>query len=247
MVWESIQRIVALAGLILVSPILAVFLFLVWWQDKHSPFYIALRTGKDGAVFRMFKIRSMVINADKSGVDSTATDDRRITRVGQIVRKYKLDELMQLVNVVTGDMNLVGPRPNVPRETDLYTSVERELLTVRPGITDFSSIVFADEGEILKGSDDPDIDYHQLIRPGKSMLGIFYVQNRSFWVDARIVVLTVLAIICRSCALSRVSKMLAALGAPDYLVQLSSRENDLNRMPPPGATSLVVSRDGRVS
>ena len=134
-------------------------LFLIWWQDKHSPFYIAPRTGRNERPFRMVKLRSMVINADKSGVDSTAANDRRITGVGQFVRRYKLDELTQLWNVLKGDMSLVGPRPNVERETRMYTPVEKRLLSVRPGITDYASIVFADEGDILKEYADPDIAY----------------------------------------------------------------------------------------
>ena len=157
-------------GLLLTSPILLTFMFLVWRQDGHSPFYIAPRMGKDEKPFRMVKLRSMVKNADRSGVDSTAADDMRITRVGHLIRKFKLDELTQLLNVLKGDMSLVGPRPNVQRETDLYTDSENKLLSVRPGITDFSSIVFSDEGDILEGQEDPDIAYNQLIRPGKSRL-----------------------------------------------------------------------------
>src|SRR5205085_5451329 len=163
----------AAAGLVLTSPILLPVMFLIWRQDGFSPFYIAARVGRRESLFHMVKLRSMVKNADKSGVDSTSMDDRRITRVGQFVRKYKLDELTQLWNVLRGEMSLVGPRPNVKRETDLYTREEKRLLTVRPGITDFASIVFSDEGEILAGQPDPDIAYNQLIRPGKSRLGIF--------------------------------------------------------------------------
>jgi lipopolysaccharide/colanic/teichoic acid biosynthesis glycosyltransferase len=107
----------------------------------------------------------------------------RITPVGQFIRGYKLDELTQLWNVLKGEMSLVGPRPNVKRETDLYTKVEKDLLTVKPGITDFASIVFSDEGEILSGQSDPDVSYNQLIRPGKSRLGLFYIKVRSIKTD----------------------------------------------------------------
>jgi len=105
----------------------------------------------------MIKLRSMIWGADKTGVDSTAARDSRITWVGHIVRRYKLDELSQLWNVLQGDMSMVGPRPQVPRDVAIYTDREQELLTVKPGITDISSIVFADEGEILKDSEDPDL------------------------------------------------------------------------------------------
>ena len=134
---------VSLIGLLVLSPVLLPVMFLVWRQDGHSPFYIAPRVGKGERIFRMVKLRSMVINADKSGVDSTSGNDSRITSVGHFIRRYKLDELTELWNVLLGDMSLVGPRPNVQRETNLYSEVEKELLSVRPGITDFSSIVFS--------------------------------------------------------------------------------------------------------
>ena len=145
-------------GLIVASPVLLPVMFLVWKQDGHSPFYVAPRIGKGGKQFKMVKLRSMIINADKSGVDSTGVNDQRITKIGHFIRRYKLDELTQLWNVLIGDMSLVGPRPNVQRETDLYTVLERKLLTVKPGITDISSIVFSDEGDILKDVEDPDIE-----------------------------------------------------------------------------------------
>ena len=129
----------------------------------------------------MIKIRSMKVNADLSGVDSTANDDSRITLVGKIIRKFKIDELAQLINVFLGQMSFVGPRPNVERETSLYTTEEKKLLNLKPGITDISSIVFSDEGDILEGRDDPDITYNQLIRPGKSKLGIFYIENSNIF------------------------------------------------------------------
>jgi lipopolysaccharide/colanic/teichoic acid biosynthesis glycosyltransferase len=151
--------ILAFIGLILSSPILLPVIFLIWIQDWNSPFYIAPRVGKGEKPFKMLKLRSMIMNADKTGVDSTSSNDKRITGVGKFIRKYKLDELSQLWNVLIGDMSLVGPRPNVKRETDLYTIEEKKLLIVRPGITDFSSIVFSDEGEILKDQIDPDIAY----------------------------------------------------------------------------------------
>jgi lipopolysaccharide/colanic/teichoic acid biosynthesis glycosyltransferase len=185
----------------------------------------------------------MIANADRSGVDSTAANDRRITPLGRFIRRYKLDELTQLWNVLIGDMSLVGPRPNVKRETDLYTPEEQRLLSVRPGITDYASIVFADEGEILRDCVDPDIAYHQLIRPGKSMLGLFYVERRSLSDDVWICLTTALALVSRQSALRRVERRLARLGAPDSLVALASRQQALKPMPPPGASAIVTSRD----
>lgn len=231
-------------GLLLASPILLPVMFLVWRQDRHSPFYVAPRVGQGGVLFSMMKLRSMVVNADKTGVDSTGANDRRITPVGHFIRRYKLDELTQLWNVFIGDMSLVGPRPNVKRETDLYTFVERQLLSVKPGITDFSSIVFSDEGDILKEQTDPDIAYNQLIRPGKSMLGLFYIAHRSLLLDIQLCWLTVIAILSREKALSGVQALLRKLGASAELLEIAAREEPLSPKPPPGGTKVVTARDG---
>jgi len=236
----------SLFGLIVFSPILFIFMFLIWKQDYHSPFYIAKRVGLNGREFDMVKLRSMVKNADKSGVDSTSANDMRITKVGHLIRRFKLDELMQLWNVFLGDMSLVGPRPNVKRETDLYTDVEKELLSVKPGITDISSIVFSDEGDLLAGRDDPDISYHQLIRPGKSKLGLFYISHRGFIFDIYLVILTVLAIISKPKALKLLASKIQDLNASDELISIVSRTKELVPSPPPGAINIVVSRDGAV-
>ena len=238
--------ILALIGLIISSPILIPVIFLVWIQDWHSPFYIAPRVGRDEKQFKMLKLRSMIVNADKSGVDSTSSNDKRITGVGSFIRKYKLDELSQLWNVLIGDMSLVGPRPNVKRETDLYTIEEKKLLTVRPGITDFSSIVFSDEGEILKDQQDPDIAYNQLIRPGKSMLGLLYIEKRNFIIDIKLIYLTVIAIISKEKALNSLVGILKKLGTTDLLIQIASRKRQLVPMPPPGAKNIVTNREGKV-
>ncbi|GIW56022.1 MAG: hypothetical protein KatS3mg082_2426 [Nitrospiraceae bacterium] len=131
---------VSAVGLIVFFPLLLPITIAVWMYDWHSPFYVAERVGRGGRLFRMIKLRSMVVN--RSTVDSTAADDPRITPIGRFIRRYKIDELSQLLNVLKGDMSLVGPRPNVKRETDLYTAEEKKLLTVNPGITDLASIVF---------------------------------------------------------------------------------------------------------
>ena len=233
----------SLLGLIVASPILLPVMFLVWEQDRHSPFYVAERVGKDLKLFRMVKLRSMIKNADISGVDSTSVNDMRITPIGQFIRKYKLDELTQLWNVLIGDMSLVGPRPNVKRETDLYTNEERRLLSIKPGITDFASIVFSDEGEILSDKLDPDVAYNQLIRPGKSRLGLFYLEVRDLFTDSCIIIITLVILISRKRALLALSRLLRICGAPDNLIRLSAREEPLTPNPPPGSTQIIVSRD----
>lgn len=237
----------SLAGIIFLSPILATFIFLVWYQDKSSPFYISERTGLNEKQFFMIKLRSMVKDADKSNIDSTSADDMRITKVGRLIRKFKLDELTQLINVIRGDMSLVGPRPNVKRETDLYTSEERKLLSTKPGITDFASIVFSDEANILKGHKDANIAYNQLIRPGKSILGIFYVENRSTSTDLMLLVLTVVAIFSRQTALAGATALLKSIGADQKLQLLCSRKNPLIPTPPPGSNEIVTNREDRAN
>lgn len=231
-------------GLVLASPVLLPVMFLVWIQDWNSPFYVAPRVGRNERLFRMVKLRSMVKNADRTGVDSTASNDMRITPVGHFIRRYKLDELTQLWNVLLGDMSLVGPRPNVKRETDLYTPEEKRLLTVRPGITDFSSIVFSDEGEILRDQADPDIAYNQLIRPGKGYLGLFYIDHRSVGLDLKLCLLTAVAIVSRERALAGVQRVLRSLGASPGLLVIAARKGALVPSPPPGGSRVVTSRDG---
>ena len=135
--------------LTLISPILIIFTFMIWFDDKSNPFYVSKRIGKNGIEFNFFKLRSMIVNADLTGVDSTSSVDKRITPIGKIIRKFKIDELPQLLNVLMGEMTLVGPRPNVWNDVKIYTEEEKILLSVKPGITDFSSIIFSDEGEIL--------------------------------------------------------------------------------------------------
>ena len=229
-------------GLLFLSPVLLIVMYLIWKQDRYSPFYIAPRVGKNGKIFKMVKLRSMSINADKTGVDSTSADDPRITDIGRFIRRFKLDEFTQLWNVLKGDLSLAGPRPNVKRETDLYTDVEKGLLDIKPGITDFSSIVFSDENDILKDSKDPDIDYNQLIRPWKSRLGLLYAKHQSFLLDCLLVLLTVVAIFSRKKALWGVNKLLTLLDAPTDVICVSKREDMLMPFPPPGADTVVVSR-----
>lgn len=242
MIKRLLDIVMSLMGLICFSPILLIVLILVWMGDKKSPFYIPPRVGKKGVIFYMVKLRSMVVNADKLGIDSTSNNDQRITPVGKIIRRYKLDELVQLWNVLKGDMCLVGPRPNVKTEVDLYTDVEKELLSVKPGITDFSSIVFSDEGKILENKGDPDLTYNQLIRPWKSRLGLIYIKHQSILLDFEIIIYTLVAFISKRTALNWVSKKLANYGVDQNLVNISKREIELFPYPPPGSDFVVTSR-----
>ena len=234
--------ILSLILILVFSPFLILFSFLIWNQDKHSPFYIAPRVGKNNQLFNMIKFRSMIVNADKTGVDSTSSDDNRITNLGNFIRKYKIDELPNFFNIILGQMSFVGPRPNVERETNLYTKEESKLLNVRPGITDFSSIIFSDEGDILEGADDPDLKYNQIIRPWKSRLGLFYVKNQSIWLDIKLIILTGVSILSRERALDWINKTLINLGAEDKLISVAARKDILKPYPPPGSNEVVASR-----
>ena len=233
---------ISIFGLIILSPLLLISLFFVWKQDFHSPFYIAKRVGKKGLPFNLIKIRSMVVNADLSGVDSTSADDQRITKIGRFVRRYKVDEIPQLFNVISGSMSLVGPRPNVESDVRLYTDKEKELLLVKPGITDFSSIIFSDEGDILSGSNDPDLKYNQVIRPWKSRLGLLYIEKQSLYIDFYIIVTTIVAILNKPAAINLITRILKKLQANKNLIEVCKRDKDLFPYPPPGTDKIVNDR-----
>jgi lipopolysaccharide/colanic/teichoic acid biosynthesis glycosyltransferase len=241
---RTVDVVVAAAGLMLALPILAVLSLAVVAQDGGSPLYFARRVGRDGSPFVMLKMRSMVAGADRTQVDSTADDDRRITPVGRFMRLFKLDELPQLWNVLVGDMSLVGPRPNVEREVRLYSDEERRILEARPGITDLSSIVFADYGAILEGHADPDIAYNQLIRPYKSRLALLYVRApRSIVLDLHLLLLTVANAVHRQWTLERAARLVVRLGGPPDLAAVARRQTRLTPAPPPGLTAIVTSRE----
>jgi lipopolysaccharide/colanic/teichoic acid biosynthesis glycosyltransferase len=189
-----LDLIIALFGLVLLSPFLIAIAIWVKFNSHGPILYKGPRVGKDGEPFRMLKFRTMVVDADKIGGSSTSADDARLASAGRFLRRFKLDELPQLINVLRGDMSFVGPRPQVEWAVNLYSPEERRLLSVRPGITDFASIEFRNEGEILRGSADPDRDYLEKIAPHKIRLGLYYVRHYSFFVDAKILVATVLSL-----------------------------------------------------
>ena len=149
-----------------------------------------MRVGRKGKLFKIYKFRTMVADADRIGGSSTPEDDPRVTRIGGMIRKFKLDELPQLLNVLEGDMSFVGPRPQVEWAVRLYKENERKLLDVKPGITDHASLKFSNEDEILRGSTDPDKDYMEKIAPAKIKLGLEYANNNSFAGDILIIVRT---------------------------------------------------------
>jgi lipopolysaccharide/colanic/teichoic acid biosynthesis glycosyltransferase len=180
----------SLFGLLLLGPVLMTVACLIRKEDGGPIFYRGIRVGRNGRIFRIFKFRTMVVNAEKIGGSSTADDDPRLTRIGRRIRKRKLDELPQLINVLKGEMSFVGPRPEVKHYVDLFTPEERAILTVRPGITDWASLWNPDEGALLAGSADPEKDYLEKIRPEKIRLQLEYVRERSFLTDLKIILLT---------------------------------------------------------
>jgi len=189
---------VALTGLILTSPLFVLIAIAIRLDSKGPVIYRGRRIGLNGAPFELCKFRTMIVGADRIGPSSTTVDDHRLTRTGTLLRSTKLDELPQLLNVIRGEMSLVGPRPQVEWAVARYDSEARRLLSVRPGITDYASIRFKNEGEILAGSDDPDAAYLELIEPEKIRLGLAYVDNQSLMLDIRIIFDTLRAIVRRS-------------------------------------------------
>ena len=185
----------SIIGLIIFSPLMLVFAFMIKIGDRGSIFYSGIRIGRYGKSFRIFKFRTMVANAEKMGGPSTANDDPRITKIGKFLRKYKLDELPQLINVLKGEMSFVGPRPEVQYYVDMFTEKEKDIFTVQPGITDWASLWNSDEGALLAGSADPEKTYMEKIRPEKLRLQLKYIEERSFWVDIKIIFKTITRVI----------------------------------------------------
>ena len=187
--------ILSLVGLVVLAPI---FIMLAIWikiDSKGPVFYKQVRVGQNGINFGLFKFRSMVVDADKKGLITVGGRDPRITRSGYFIRKYKLDELPQLINVLVGDMSLVGPRPEVRKYVNLYTDEQQKVLSVKPGITDYASIEYMDENEILGKSSDPEKTFIEEIMPEKIKYNMKYISNKSLFEYFKIILLTVLKIV----------------------------------------------------
>ncbi len=232
----------AALALVLSAPFLVLALLLVFLGDFHNPFYVSERVGRDGRAFRFLKVRTMRLQSSASEVDTTVAGDSRITPVGRAIRALKFDELPQFLHVLSGRMSMVGPRPNVPREVALYTSEERQLLSVRPGITDLASVVFADLAATLADAPDPNIAYNQLVRPWKSRLGLHYLRCASLRCDLRIISYTIGVLFAREWTLGRIAALLRSTGASADLCRFVLRDAPLRPLPPPGASEVVTSR-----
>jgi lipopolysaccharide/colanic/teichoic acid biosynthesis glycosyltransferase len=192
---RSFDLVASSLGLLLLLPLFVVVGILIKLDSRGPVFYRGVRAGRFGKPFRIFKFRTMVVDAEKLGGASTPEDDPRVTRVGRFLRKHKLDELPQILNVIAGEMSLVGPRPQVLWAVEQYTEDEKNILNVRPGVTDVASVKFRNEGEILRDSADPDRDYFEKIHPEKMRLSLEYVRTQSFWLDCKIIWKTLGAIV----------------------------------------------------
>ena len=187
--------ILSLVGLVVLAPIFIVLAIWIKIDSTGPVFYKQVRVGQNGIDFGLFKFRSMVVDADKKGLITVGGRDPRITRSGYFIRKYKLDELPQLINVLVGDMSLVGPRPEVRKYVELYTDEQQKVLSVKPGITDYASIEYMDENEILGKSNDPEKTYIEEIMPEKIKYNMKYIQNKNLFEYFKIILLTVLKIV----------------------------------------------------
>ena len=182
-------------ALLVIWPVLLVIAIAIKIDDPGPVFYRQVRVGRYGKTFRIFKFRTMVVDADKKGLAITVGRDNRITRMGAFLRRTKLDELAQLINVLAGEMSFVGPRPEVPKYVDLYTPYQRQVLLVRPGITDYASIAYRNENDLLAGCDDPEKMYIEKIMPDKIELNMKYLREISPAADIRLILSTIIAVI----------------------------------------------------
>ena len=187
--------ILSLVGLVVLALIFIVLAIWIKIDSKGPVFYKQVRVGQNGINFGLFKFRSMVVDADKKGLITVGGRDPRITRSGYFIRKYKLDEFPQLINVLVGDMSLVGPRPEVRKYVNLYTDEQQKVLSVKPGITDYASIEYMDENEILGKSSDPEKTYIEDIMPEKIKYNMKYINNKNLFEYFKIILLTVLKIV----------------------------------------------------
>ena len=192
---RAMDIVLSACALAILWPLLLLIALAIWIDDPGPVFYRQVRVGRNGKTFRIFKFRSMVMDADKKGLAITVGRDSRITRVGAVLRKTKLDELAQLLNVLLGQMSFVGPRPEVPKYVELYTPYQRQVLLVRPGITDYASIAYRNENDLLAGAPNPETMYIEQIMPDKIELNMKYLREISPLADIRLILKTIVAVI----------------------------------------------------
>lgn len=186
---------ISLIGIILLSPIFIIVALVVKLNSRGPVFYKGERVGLNDKIFKMYKFRTMIPDAEKKGGPSTPIDDSRLTSIGKLLKRYQFDELPQLFNVLKGEMSFVGPRPEVKIYIDKLSREKRDkILSAKPGMTDFASLWNFHEGDILKGSNDPERDYLEKIRPKKIELQLKYIEEKSFWLDIKLIFRTIIKI-----------------------------------------------------
>lgn len=178
-------------GLIVLSPLFIIISVLVETTSRGGVFYKQVRVGKDFKNFKILKFRSMRPDSDKKGLLTVGSKDNRVTKVGYFIRKFKIDELPQLINVLVGDMSFVGPRPEVPKYVEMYNEEQRRVLSVRPGITDYASIEYRNENDVLAKSDNPEQTYIDEVMPAKLSLNLKYINEMSFVLDLKLIFKTI--------------------------------------------------------
>ena len=191
MLKRSFDIVSSLIGIILLFPMLSILWLCIRLESRGGGFYRQVRVGKDGIDFRLWKFRTMQTGADKKGLLTIGGRDSRVTRIGYYLRKYKLDELPQLINVLVGDMSIVGPRPEVQKYVDLYTPDQRKVLSVKPGITDYASIAYSNENELLAQSGNPEKTYIDEVLPAKLELNQKYLNEQGLFTDLKIIFHTI--------------------------------------------------------
>lgn len=187
--------VVSFIGLLILSPIFLIIAIVIKLNSKGPVFFRQVRVGKDGKEFRIFKFRTMVVDAEKKGMQITVDGDSRITKPGHFLRKSKMDELPQLINVLIGDMSFVGPRPEVPKYVAMYDENQISILKIRPGITDIASIEYRDENSLLGKSEDPEETYINEIMPRKIELNVKYIKKMSVIYDIGLIFKTIYKVI----------------------------------------------------
>lgn len=187
--------ILALIGILFLLPLFILISVIIKVDSSEPIFYKQIRVGKNNKDFKLFKFRTMASGSDKQGLITVGNNDSRITKPGAFLRKYKLDELPQLINVLIGDMSLVGPRPEVRKYVSLYTEKQLNVLSVKPGITDIASIRFSNENELLKGQNEPEKFYIETIMPEKLKLNLEYINKMNFFYDLKLIFMTIQKII----------------------------------------------------
>ena len=234
-----LDRTAAAVAIVVLMPVIALALAVTWAVDRRNPVYVSLRAGRNGVPFRMLKIRTMIVTDGRSGQMTTAADDPRLTGLGRLLRGCKIDELLQLVNIVRGEMSVVGPRPQVLPEVATYTRRSAACWAWRPVSPISPPSYLWDLAEIVRAKPDAHLAYQQLVRPWKSRLGLFYVRHSSVPLDVLIVLATLCRMVHRPAGLALVVWTLRAWGAQQELIAVARRSEPLKPTPPPGAARVV--------